>query len=426
MDYLSEQLDPLKRAVQPLKQQPHALPCRVLCLSPAPSVVTLTWFHLAKAASVSCPAGDVAYLIEALAAANTQPAECHEIHLAAGTYTLTEVDHETDGPTGLPSIRGHIKICGVGSTSSIITRDPNAPEFRFFHVAATGYVILEHLSITGGGFTENGEIVEQGGALYNMASLRTSCMQGLEASGRGREGVPRGRLRRLQAPRPLGWLPLKRRAVAPGARLLAVAPAPRTRVPLRSRGRHAHQAHGCRPGAPLGGLGAAGGPPQARQARRHGLRAPVEDARHSVRRPIGPCAEAPLAWPRRDGAIAVAPREDGRHAPHRRHATGGQAPAAKRPSPEAPVVWAAHPERPRGWRAPPGPARRVGPPGGTSPPGPPGRRWPTRPARGSWGGAAPPAGAPRLGACGRADWPAGSAAAGGASGGRHVHGAGAP
>src|SRR5712691_3720772 len=54
------------------------------------------------AADFSCAAGDVACLIAAITTANANGGT-NTITLAAGTYTLTVVDNNTDGQNGLPS-----------------------------------------------------------------------------------------------------------------------------------------------------------------------------------------------------------------------------------------------------------------------------------------------------------------------------------
>src|SRR5881397_310360 len=55
--------------------------------------------HAGYAANFACAAGDVACLIAAVNAANTN-GQVNTITLAAGTYTLTAVDNTTDGPNG--------------------------------------------------------------------------------------------------------------------------------------------------------------------------------------------------------------------------------------------------------------------------------------------------------------------------------------
>jgi hypothetical protein len=52
--------------------------------------------HVGQAAELTCAAGDVACLIEAINQANAH-GEANTITLEAGTYALTEVNNNTDG-----------------------------------------------------------------------------------------------------------------------------------------------------------------------------------------------------------------------------------------------------------------------------------------------------------------------------------------
>ncbi|HEX9869572.1 MAG TPA: hypothetical protein VGC99_13445, partial [Candidatus Tectomicrobia bacterium] len=77
-------------------------------------------------AELSCAAGDVTCLITAIHTANSN-GETNTITLAAGFYTLTTVDHDTDGPTGLPSITSALTLRGPGAQSTVIERAASAP-----------------------------------------------------------------------------------------------------------------------------------------------------------------------------------------------------------------------------------------------------------------------------------------------------------
>jgi hypothetical protein len=70
--------------------------------------------------------------------------------LTAGTYTLTAVDNAADGPNGLPSVTRTLTIQGAGAQSTIIERAADAPDFRLVHVAPTGRLTLEGLTLRGG------------------------------------------------------------------------------------------------------------------------------------------------------------------------------------------------------------------------------------------------------------------------------------
>src|SRR5262245_38315424 len=65
-----------------------------------------------------CGAGDVQCLIDAINTANANGTE-NTIRLEAGTYTLTAVDNNTEGPNGLPSIIGTLTLRGAGADSTI-------------------------------------------------------------------------------------------------------------------------------------------------------------------------------------------------------------------------------------------------------------------------------------------------------------------
>src|SRR6058998_2235260 len=82
-----------------------------------------------RAADFACAAGDVACLIDAINTANAN-GEANTITLAAGTYTLTAVDNDTGGPTGLPSITSVLTLRGSGPDSTILERAPRTPMFR--------------------------------------------------------------------------------------------------------------------------------------------------------------------------------------------------------------------------------------------------------------------------------------------------------
>jgi hypothetical protein len=96
-------------------------------------------------------------LVDAITAANTDTATggCPAGHgvdtivLPAGsTHTLTDVDNDTYGPTGLPVIRSVITIAGDGST---IVWASDAPAFRLLAVHSTGKLLLRQTTVSGGG-----------------------------------------------------------------------------------------------------------------------------------------------------------------------------------------------------------------------------------------------------------------------------------
>jgi hypothetical protein len=103
-----------------------------------------------QAADLACAAGDVACLIDAINQANAN-GEANTITLEAGTYALTAVDNNTNGPNGLPSVTSTLTIRGAGAETTIIERAAAATaNLRLFQVAATGTLTLQQLTIRRG------------------------------------------------------------------------------------------------------------------------------------------------------------------------------------------------------------------------------------------------------------------------------------
>src|SRR5262249_23723696 len=106
-----------------------------------------------QAATFSCTAGDVHCLITAINKANANGRLHNTIALEAGTYTLTNIDNDTDGPNGLPSITSNLTISGAGAFATEITRTPAGLNFLFFRlilVSAIGKLTLQGLTLSGG------------------------------------------------------------------------------------------------------------------------------------------------------------------------------------------------------------------------------------------------------------------------------------
>lgn len=112
------------------------------------------------------PSGDVAGLINAINTANSN-GRSNVIFLVAGNYSLTTVDNNTDGANGLPSITSNITIIGSSANRNIIERVANAPDFRIFHVAATGALRLIGLTVKGGSI----DCCNIGGGIFNDGTL---------------------------------------------------------------------------------------------------------------------------------------------------------------------------------------------------------------------------------------------------------------
>ena len=120
------------------------------------------------AAVVECASGDVACLIAAVNAANAS-AGADTIQLQPGVYVLTAPDNDTDGANGLPSITGPLTIIGAGPGNTIIEREATGPDFRLFHVAQTGVLKLQGVTVRGGRL-RNGPFPFDGGGLLNLGT----------------------------------------------------------------------------------------------------------------------------------------------------------------------------------------------------------------------------------------------------------------
>src|SRR5262249_31282944 len=60
------------------------------------------------------------------------------------------VNNDTNGPNGLPSVTSDITIRGAGVNRTVLVRDASSPAFRIVHVAATGVLTLDGLTVSGG------------------------------------------------------------------------------------------------------------------------------------------------------------------------------------------------------------------------------------------------------------------------------------
>jgi uncharacterized protein DUF4214 len=161
---------------------------RRLVASLVVGLIVLIFAPPGRAVELSCPTEDVPCLIAAIHTANAsgQPSTITLVGQTIDTstgpislparYTLTSVDNETDGPNGLPSVRGTLTIRG-GPAFAFIERgrfDPfplvEPPAFRLIHVAPTGMLTLERLVLRGGGVVSTGSAFG-GGILNNGGTL---------------------------------------------------------------------------------------------------------------------------------------------------------------------------------------------------------------------------------------------------------------
>jgi hypothetical protein len=166
----------------------HLRRCRAIgSVSIAAALIgTLALSQPGQAAEFTCASGDVACLIKAMREANTN-GEANTITLEAGTYLLTTVDNNTDGANGLPSITSPLTLQGAGADATVIERAAGTPAFRLVHVAATGALTLEGLTLRGG-FASTGPRFEPGGGLFNnggSVALTRTILTGNTAGGGG-------------------------------------------------------------------------------------------------------------------------------------------------------------------------------------------------------------------------------------------------
>jgi hypothetical protein len=119
-------------------------------------------------AVLRCEAGDVTCLIRAIRVANGLSWFGKPSTIALeGTYTLTRVHNQQDGPNGLPSITGSLTIQGAGVQRTILERAPEAPPFRLLHIAPTGVLTLEGLTLRGGSIDTSQGASFGGGGIFN-------------------------------------------------------------------------------------------------------------------------------------------------------------------------------------------------------------------------------------------------------------------
>jgi hypothetical protein len=114
------------------------------------AALLVTWMapHLTQAKTFHCRATDTPCLITSITEANTNGQKTNDIRLEVGTYTLTAVNNDTDGPNGLPSVTSTLTITGDGADTTIIAGNLQG---RLVHAAASGTLTLEGLTLRGEG-----------------------------------------------------------------------------------------------------------------------------------------------------------------------------------------------------------------------------------------------------------------------------------
>jgi hypothetical protein len=141
--------------------------------------------HSLHAEEFFCSSGNATCLIAAVNAANSTPEE-DTIILEPGIYTLTTVDNDTDGANGLPSIASSITLRGAGADSTIVERDAGGPFFRLLHIAATGSLIVDGVTLRDG--VAFSTIATNGGAIFNRGTLSIMNSILMNNSVRGQTG----------------------------------------------------------------------------------------------------------------------------------------------------------------------------------------------------------------------------------------------
>src|SRR5467141_880978 len=170
IDNFRERFEALEQQTEQLQYQTRTVERRlrwwrgIACGAVLLGLVSLA--HSGQAADFACAGGDVACLIDAINMANANGEE-NTITLEAGTYTLTAVDNTTTGPNGLPSVTGIVTIQGAGADATILERDASAPQFRLGHVAATGSLTFDGLTLRGG----RADPGPGGGGIFNLGTL---------------------------------------------------------------------------------------------------------------------------------------------------------------------------------------------------------------------------------------------------------------
>jgi len=126
---------------------------------------------LAMAADATVACGDVTGLRAAIVAANTMPSAV--IDLAPGCrYSIGTADNDE---TALPVVSSSTVVNGNGAQ---IVRSAGAPAFRLWHIAATGRLTLNSLTVAGGAASVGGGLFNDHGAL----TLRDSDVTGNTAT----------------------------------------------------------------------------------------------------------------------------------------------------------------------------------------------------------------------------------------------------
>lgn len=159
------------------------------------SLLALALLYPVQAAMFHCDGGDVSCLIDAIQVANANGG-ANMITLAEGTYRLTTRDHLPEGVPGLPAITSPLTIRGAGAGRTILERELQAPGFPLIHVAASGTLTLEGLTLQGEPELPGGRgLIHMGGTVIltrsSLEGTRTSVDGGLPLPERMPSNRPR-------------------------------------------------------------------------------------------------------------------------------------------------------------------------------------------------------------------------------------------
>ncbi len=102
-----------------------------------------------------CPAGDGADTI---------------VLDSGATYTLSEVDNETNGPNGLPVVTSALIFEGNRAAIARSTSQDGS-EFRILEVAETGTLTLQDVTLERGFLSEDAPNTSRGGGIYNLGTV---------------------------------------------------------------------------------------------------------------------------------------------------------------------------------------------------------------------------------------------------------------
>ncbi len=140
-------------------------------------------------------AASVSELIADISKAN-QTGGSNTITLEPGVkFTLTTVNNDTDGPTGLPVIAAgdNLTIVGNGDTIERSTAK-GTPAFRLFDVAAGASLTAQSLTLQGG-LAFGWGVYAAGGAVYNQGTLTLDGVTIQNNTAQGGDGLNPGFVR---------------------------------------------------------------------------------------------------------------------------------------------------------------------------------------------------------------------------------------